>query len=178
MKGRIKSIVQVLVVIFVFILVGYSASIVFTNKVKNTICDTDIAYKKSHKITEYCNSINKSYDRTPEYNIAQGDDDTEFNDKCTLPCKKYSNNNTYQRWIPLITCFVIIIISFIGLIKMEGKLKKFICSLVFLGSIILIIAGNINPVCKAKNKDDSEKCNSITNSDYCKEALHRDGGVN
>jgi len=178
MKGRIKSIVQVLVVIFVFILVGYSASIVFTNKVKNTICDTDIAYKKSHKITEYCNSINKSYDRTPEYNIAQGDDDTEFNDKCTLPCKKYSNNNTYQRWIPLITCFVIIIISFIGLIKMEGKLKKFICSLVFLGSIILIIAGNINPVCKAKNKDDSEKCNSITNSDYCKAALHRDGGVN
>ena len=33
-------------------------------------------------------------------------------------------------------------------------------------------------MCKAKNKDDSDKCNSIKNPDYCKEALHRDGGAN
>jgi len=179
MKGRIKSFLQVLFVLVVIIGIGFSAVTIWTNEVNDTICGTATEYTTNNKINEYCKSINESYDRTPEYNIAYGDNDKEFNDKCRLPCKKYSNNNTYQRWIPLITCFVIIIISFIGLIKMEGKLEKFICSLVFLGSIILIIAGNINPVCKAKNKNDSGKCNSIKDHpDYCKAALHGDGDVN
>jgi len=45
--------------------------------------------------------------------------------------------------------------------------------------ISLILIGNVkSPVCKAKNKNDSEKCNSITNLDICKAALHRDGVVN
>lgn len=165
--------------LILILLVGYSVFIFYTNKVNDTICDTDIAYTDSHKITEYCNSINKSYDRTPEYNIAYGDDDKEFSDKCRLPCKKYAKNKWYQRLTPLITCFVSIIFSVLGFFIMDVKIWMLVCLPFLIGSISLILIGNLkSPVCKAKNKDDSEKCNSITNPDICKAALHRDGGAN
>lgn len=175
MKGIFLLITASLILIFV----SWSLIIVFTNEVKDKICDTDIAYKNSHKITEYCNSINESYDRTPEYNIAYGDNDKEFTDNCKLPCKKYSNNSGLQRLIPLITCLVIMVFSLFGTYKMEGILK-IPCILFSLGSISLILWANFvdTPVCKAKNKNDSNTCNSITNPEICKAALHRDGVVN
>lgn len=177
-KGKIF--LGFLIILGIVGIVGFflSVDILSTNEVKDKICDTDIAYKNSHKITEYCNSINESYDRTPEYNIAYGDNDKEFTDNCKLPCKKYSENSDWQRYTPLITCFIFIIIGIIGFIKVETSMKYVFTLFIF--PLFLIAWANFvdTPVCKAKNKNDSNTCNSITNPDICKAALHRDGVVN
>jgi hypothetical protein len=175
MKGKIILGFFIILVLLGFVL---SVDILSTNEVKDKICGTATEYTTNNKINEYCDSINKSYDRTPEYNIAQGDDDKEFSDKCKFPCKKYSKNAEWQRLTPLITCFVIIIISLLGF-KMVETSMKYAFIILSIVPISLILIGNVkSPVCKAKNKNDSEKCNSITNLDICKAALHRDGVVN
>lgn len=178
-KGKIILGFFIIVVLLGIVGFFYSIYILYNTEVKGKICDTATEYKTNNKINEYCKSINESYDRTPEYNIAYGDNDKEFTDKCKFPCKKYSKNSDLQRVAPLITCFVIIIASLLGLFIMDGKIWMLVCLAFLIGSISLIIVANfVNPVCKAKNKDDSDKCNSITNPDYCKAALHRDGGAN